>query len=88
MAGDWDYTVRVYAPPNLGGHLLLETTHRGTASKDIELAVCRTRLARGEVGHVDVLDHAAGTTTVITGPGLTRATIGAQRGAGGVDGAS
>ena len=64
--GDWDYTLRIYAPTHQGGHLLLETTHRGVASKDIELQVCRARMAKGEVGRVEVLDHKACTTTVVS----------------------
>ena len=68
MYRDWDYTLRIYAPSNQGGHLLLETTHRGETSKDIELQVCRMRMATGEVGHVEVLDHARCTTTVVGWP--------------------
>jgi len=63
---DWDYTLRIFAPPNRGGELLLETTHRGEASRDIELAVCRERMKRGEVSHVEVIAHVPpyGITTI------------------------
>ena len=30
----WEYTIRAYRPPNLGGGLLMETVHIGTASRD------------------------------------------------------
>jgi hypothetical protein len=55
--GKWEYTIKAYRPPNQGGGLLIETVHVGTTSRDIELSVFRTRMARGEVSHVEVISH-------------------------------
>lgn len=52
----WDYRIRAYAPPNQGGGLLLETVHRGEASRDMEISVFRDRMRRGEVSHIEVID--------------------------------
>lgn len=54
MSHDWDYRIRGYRPPNQGGGLLLETVHRGEASRDIEIAAWRERIRRGEVDHIEV----------------------------------
>lgn len=58
----WDYRIRAYASPNKGGHLLLETVHRGEASRDVELSAYRERMCRGEVGRVEVIDLREGST--------------------------
>lgn len=54
---DRDYTIRGYAPVNQGGGLLLETWHRGEASRDVELSAWRARMRRGEVSRVEIDDH-------------------------------
>jgi len=54
---DADYTIRAFAPPNRGGELLIETWHRGRASRDIEIATFRERMKRGEVSYIDVTSH-------------------------------
>jgi hypothetical protein len=59
MVQTWDYTIRIYK----GRSLLVETVHRGEASRDIEIAATMERLRRGEVSHFEVLDHAACMTT-------------------------
>jgi len=48
---DWPWHVRIYAPTNKGGHLLIETKHRTEASMDAALS----RRKRGEVGNVEVV---------------------------------
>jgi hypothetical protein len=63
--GNWDYRIRGYAPPNQGGHLLLETVHRGEASRDMEISAWKARMARGEVSHIEVVDISAGQTHTI-----------------------
>jgi len=56
--GKWEYTIRAYKPPNQGGGLALETVHVGsTASRDVEISVFRTRMAHGEIGHIEVIAH-------------------------------
>jgi hypothetical protein len=55
--GRWEYTIRAYRPTNQGGGLLIETVHVGTASRDMEIQVFQTRMARGEVGHIEVISH-------------------------------
>ena len=55
--GKWEYSIRAYRPPNQGGGLVLETVHVGTASRDIEIAVFRDRMQRGEIGHIEVIAH-------------------------------
>ena len=50
------HLLRIYAPVNQGGHLLIETWHIGDASMRMELAVAKTRYERGEVGHVQLVD--------------------------------
>lgn len=52
-----DYTIRAYRPTNQGGGLLIETWHIGTASRDIEIAVFKDRMARGEVSYIEVTSH-------------------------------
>lgn len=54
---DADYLVRGFAPTNQGGHLLVETWHRGEASKDLEVSVWQARRGRGEVGVIEVVDR-------------------------------
>lgn len=65
----WDYTIRAYRPPNQGGGLLIETVHKGTASRDIEVSVFKDRMARGEVDHIEIIAHVEpfGTTTLYKG---------------------
>jgi hypothetical protein len=60
-----EYTLRAYRPPNQGGGLLIETTHAGTASRDIELSVFRDRIKRGEVSYVEVITHIPPYTTTL-----------------------
>jgi hypothetical protein len=55
--GQWEYTIRAYYPPNKGGGLAIETVHVGQASRDIEIAAFKTRMARGEIGHIEVIEH-------------------------------
>jgi hypothetical protein len=55
--GKWEYTIRAYRPPNQGGGLLIETLHVGTVSRDIELSVYRDRMARGEIDHLELIEH-------------------------------
>jgi len=55
--GKWEYTIKAYAPTNQGGHLLMETVHVGVASRDMEIAVFKERMRRGEVGHIEVITH-------------------------------
>lgn len=55
--GKWEYTIRAYRPTNQGGGLLMETVHVGTRSRDIEIEVFRTRMARGEISHIEVIAH-------------------------------
>lgn len=55
--GQWEYTIRAYRPTNQGGGLILETTHSGTASRDVEIAVFKTRMSRGEISHIEVIAH-------------------------------
>lgn len=64
--GKWEYTIRAYRPPNQGGGLVLETVHIGTSSRDMEIAVFRTRMARGDIDHIDVIAHVEpfGVTTI------------------------
>ena len=54
---DWPYVMRVFAPENTGGHLLIETRHRTQGSKGAELLACRERYRRGEIGRVEVVDR-------------------------------
>lgn len=51
------YRLRVYAPSNQGGGLLIETSHTSEACMRTELAVCRDRAKRGEVGKVEMRDY-------------------------------
>lgn len=53
---DARYLVRIYAPTNQGGHLLIETWHRTEASKEIEIAAALARARRGEVGYIHSVD--------------------------------
>lgn len=46
------WTLHCYRPVNQGGALLIATWHDGEASRDIELAVCKQRQRRGELGRV------------------------------------
>lgn len=55
--GKWEYTIRAYRPPNQGGGLDIETVHVGTASRDIEIAAFRARMARGEIDYIEVITH-------------------------------
>lgn len=48
----WDYAVAIFSPD---GVLLLVTSHRGEASKDIEIAAAKSRRAKGEVGSIEVM---------------------------------
>lgn len=55
--GRWAYTIRAYRPPNQGGGLAIETLHATEASRDTEIAVFKTRMARCEIGHIEILSH-------------------------------
>jgi len=55
--GKWEYTIRAYRPPNLGGGLLMETVHIGTASRDAEIAAWRARLKTGGIAYIEVIAH-------------------------------
>lgn len=52
-----DYTIKAFYPPNKGGGLAIHTWHIGTGSRDIEIAVFRERMARGEISHIEVTSH-------------------------------
>lgn len=52
----WDYRIRAYYPPNRGGGVAIETVHRGEASRDVEIAVFKERIRKGEISHIDVID--------------------------------
>jgi hypothetical protein len=58
----WIYAIRGFK----GNRLLLETTHATEASKAIEIAAWRIRMARGEASHVEVtaLTSPYGTETI------------------------
>ena len=62
----WDYRIRAYRPPNKGGGLLIETVHKGEASRDAELAAFQARMKRGEISHVEVISFVEpyGVTTI------------------------
>lgn len=62
----WPWRVRVYAPENLGGHLLIETRHSCESSKDVEVLAALSRRKAGEVGHIDVENRRLGHITRIT----------------------
>lgn len=47
------------------GDLLLHTWHIGESSRDMEIAAWRSRMARGEVSHIEVIDKRAKTTETI-----------------------
>lgn len=49
-----DYTIKAFYPPNKGGGLAIHTWHIGTGSRDVEIAVFRERMARGEIDHIEV----------------------------------
>jgi hypothetical protein len=50
------FLLRLYAPSNQGGGLLVETWHRTRASFQIELAVMRSRILRGEASRIEAED--------------------------------
>ena len=58
----WEYKIRAYAPVNRGGGLLIETVHRGEASRDMEISVFKDRMKRGEIDHIEVIDMINHTT--------------------------
>lgn len=61
----WEYRIRAYRSPNKGGGLLIETVHRGESSRDMEIAVFKERMKRGEVDHIEVIDMINFTTTKV-----------------------
>ncbi len=59
----WDWAVRGYASNNHPmcpkvkyGDLLVATTHKGVVSKDMAVAAWRSRMARGEVAYIEVIN--------------------------------
>ena len=50
----WCWLVRGF---DTKGHLLVETVHKGDTSKDMEVDVWKTRMKRGEVGRIEVVDR-------------------------------
>jgi hypothetical protein len=73
VAYDPPYTIKAYAggkhpggaPP---GAMILHTWHRTEGSRDIEIAAFKARIRRGEISHIEVIDHEAGKTeTIYTG---------------------
>lgn len=66
MPRQWEYTIKAFYPPNRGGGLAIETGHDGLASRDIEIAVFRERIKRGEISHIEVTSHVEpfGTETI------------------------
>jgi hypothetical protein len=64
--GKWHYTIQAFSPPSKGGGLLIETLHSTKTSRDIEISVFKTRMARGEISHIRVISHVApfGETTI------------------------
>lgn len=63
--GWWEYRIRAYRPPNQGGGLLYETVHRGEHSRDMEIAIFKERMRKGEVSHIEVVDLVHFKTEVI-----------------------
>lgn len=55
MSNQWDYRIRAFYPPNRGGGVAIETTHKGEASRDAEIAAFRARMARGEIAYIEVV---------------------------------
>lgn len=49
-----DYIIQAFYPPNKGGGLAIATLHLGEASRDIEISVFKTRMARGEIDYIIV----------------------------------
>lgn len=69
MAYDPPFTIKAYAG---GGHptaplgaMILHTWHATEGSRDIEIAAYKARIRRGEISHIEVVDHAAGKTETI-----------------------
>lgn len=52
MRGDWDFHVRCYR----GDALVIHTTHKGTASMEIEVEAARAIMARGHYTRIIVSD--------------------------------
>lgn len=50
----WCWCVRGF---DLKGQLLVETVHKGDSSKDMEVDVWKTRMARGEVSRIEIIDR-------------------------------
>ena len=62
----WDYKIRGFASHNRGGGLLLETVHKGEASRNVEIEAWRSRARReGGISHVEVVDMRRHTTETI-----------------------
>lgn len=61
-----DYYIRAYRPTNLGGGLLIETWHDGEASRDMEIAVFKDRMRRGDIERIEIESHVepVGITTI------------------------
>lgn len=70
MAYDPPFTIKAYAGGKhpggaQPGAMVLHTWHRSEASRDAEIAAFKSRIARGEISHIEVIDHAAGKTETI-----------------------
>lgn len=65
----WRYSVKGYgsaAHPAGYGALLLHTTHSTESSRDVEISAWKSRMERGEVAYIEVLDHVNATTERIS----------------------
>lgn len=69
MTYDPPYTIKAYAggkhPTSPVGIMVLHTWHATEGSRDIEIAVFKERIRKGHISHIEVIDHAAGTTKTI-----------------------
>lgn len=62
MSDDWwEYKIRAFAGLRhqggiKSGELVIETVHRGEASRDMEISIFKDRMARGEIGRIEIID--------------------------------
>ena len=57
MKAHGDYTIQAFFPPNRGGGEAIVTWHIGEASRDMEIAAFKARMARGEIDFIVVTNH-------------------------------
>lgn len=58
---DWPWVIRTFGAD---GQVLLVTTHRTEASRDVELLVIRDRIAKGDVKYAELLALEVQKTTI------------------------